>query len=362
MARQLAEAGHRVRVFEQRDHAGGNAHDYFNAQGILVHRYGPHIFHTNSERVFRYLSRFTQWRPYEHRVRARIGECEYPFPINRQTINQVFGLALAEQDIEVFLQTQRVSLDVIATSEDVVLASVGKTLGELFFAGYTEKQWGRPLSALSASVVSRVPYRCNDDDRYFMDCYQAMPLHGYHSLFANLLDHPAIRIELSHAFTTTLRHHFKHLVYTGPVDAFFEQCYGALPYRSLRFEHEVIPDVDFHQSVGTINFPREHAYTRITEFKHLTGQVCQGTALVREYPCENGDPYYPVPTPETDACYTLYRQRCHREPDVTFVGRLAQYRYYNMDQVVAAALKKSQQLIEGGLAWKNSSLFSARAG
>lgn len=362
MARQLADAGNRLLVIDQRNHVGGNAFDYVNAHGLLVHRYGPHVFHTNAELVFDYLSQFTEWRAYEHRVRANIAGEEYPFPINRQTINRIFGTALREDQVEAFLDTQRIRRHEIVTSEDVVLASVGKILGDYFFAGYTQKQWGCALAGLSASVVARVPYRANDDDRYFTDRFQCMPLHGYHTLFARLLDHPNIRVELETPFDPSLCDRFRHVVYSGPVDAFFGYCHGRLPYRSLRFEHETLLDTDCYQAVGTINFPLEHAYTRITEFKHLTGQQCCGTALVREYPCADGPPYYPVPAPQNDAMYSRYRQLCHARQDVTFVGRLAQYRYYNMDQVVAAALKKSQRLVEGGMSWIRNSLCSARAG
>lgn len=362
MARQLADAGNRVRVIEQRDHIGGNAFDFFNAEGLLVHRYGPHIFHTQSERIFDYLSRFTRWRFYEHRVRASIGGIEYPFPINRTTVNQVFGCDLQQGEVDAFLATQRIHRQPLNTSEDVVLATVGKTLGDLFYAGYTQKQWGCPLAALNASVVARVPWRDNDDERYFTDHFQYMPCDGYHVLFSRLLDHPNIAVELNTPFDRASQSHFRHIVYTGPIDAWFDYCYGKLPYRSLRFEHLSLPQVERYQSVGTINYPLEHAYTRITEFKHLTGQHCPGTALVREYPSDEGPPFYPVPSPVNDALYARYRQLSRREPGVTFVGRLAQYRYYNMDQVVAAALKKSQRLIEGGMSWTSISLSSARAG
>jgi UDP-galactopyranose mutase len=346
VARELAEAGHRVRVIDKRRHIGGNAFDEADAHGVLVHRYGPHIFHTNAERIFAYLSRFTAWRPYEHRVLGVVeGKC-YPFPINRDTLNQLYGLALDAQGAADHLERVREPRQPVRTSEDVVLNSVGRDLYEKFFLNYTRKQWGLEPSQLKAGVAARIPVRTDQDDRYFTDTFQAMPKHGYTQMFQNLLDHPNIRVETGLDFEEIRgSKEYRHIVYTGPIDAFYGYRYGRLPYRSLRFEHEHLAGVERVQSVGTVNYPNDHAYTRVTEFKHLTGQAHTGTSIVREYPQDAGDPYYPIPRDENEALFKRYEKLALQEPDVTFVGRLAQYRYYNMDQVVAAALVASGRIL-----------------
>jgi len=346
-ARELADAGHRVVLVDRRPHIAGNAYDLFDAHGVLVHRYGPHLFHTNAERVFAWLSRFTEWRPYEHRVLAQVDGKLLPIPINRTTINQLYGLALDEPGATEFFERVRERRDPIRTSEDVVLSSVGRDLCERFFRGYTRKQWGLDLSELGAAVAARIPTRTNDDDRYFTDQFQAMPRDGYTRMFENMLDHPNIELQLNSDYSE-VKGAFKprHTVYTGPIDAYFSYRFGRLPYRSLRFEHVHLPDMDRYQPVGTVNYPNEHAYTRITEFRHATGQHHSGTSIVREYPQAEGDPYYPVPRPENEALYQRYKALAKAEAGVTFVGRLAQYRYYNMDQVVAAAQRAAGQLME----------------
>ena len=345
-ARELADAGRRVLVIDKRPHVAGNAYDELDAHGVLVHRYGPHIFHTNGERIWQWLSRFTEWRPYEHRVRGVVDGREYPFPINRDTLNQLYGLDLDEAGAEAFFERVREPRDPVRTSEDVVLNSVGRDLYEKFFLNYTRKQWGLDPSELKAGVAARIPVRTNRDDRYFTDEFQAMPKHGYSAMFGNILDHPNIRVELGVDFEDLRdRGGFAHVVYTGPIDAYFRHVHGALPYRSLRFEHEHLPAVRQHQSVGTVNYPNDYAYTRITEFKHLTGQAHAGTSIVREYPQAEGDPYYPIPRTENELLFKRYEAMAERERDVTFVGRLAQYRYYNMDQVVGAALAAARRLL-----------------
>lgn len=347
MARELAEAGHSVLVIDKRPHIAGNAYDELDAHGVLVHRYGPHIFHTNGERIWQWLSRFTEWRPYEHRVRGVVDGREYPFPINRDTLNQLYGLDLDEAGAEALFERVREPREPVRSSEDVVLNSVGRDLYEKFFLNYTRKQWGLDPSELKAGVAARIPTRTNTDDRYFTDKYQVMPLHGYTKMFENILDHPNIRVELGIDFEELRQSSdFAHVVYTGPIDAYFKYCHGRLPYRSLRFEHDHLKDVAQYQSVGTVNYPNDHAYTRITEFKHLTGQVHAGTSIVREYPQAEGDPYYPIPRDENEALFKRYEQLALAERNVTFVGRLAQYRYYNMDQVVGAALAAAKQLLD----------------
>jgi UDP-galactopyranose mutase len=344
-ARELADAGYRVLVIDRREHFAGNAFDEYDAHGILVHRYGPHLFHTNAERVFNWLSRFTEWHAYEHHVLAEVEGQLLPIPINRTTLNRLYGLDLDEAGVVEYLESVREPRDPIRTSEDVVLNSVGRDLCDKFFRGYTRKQWGLDLSELSAGVAARIPTRSNDDDRYFTDTFQAMPKHGYTRLFENMLDHAGIELRLNTDFADIASQVSpRHMVYTGPIDAYFDYRFGKLPYRSLRFAHEHLAGTEWFQPVGTVNYPNEHEYTRITEFKHATGQVHPGTSIVREYPQAEGDPYYPIPRPENEERYQRYKALAEAETGVTFVGRLAQYRYYNMDQVVAAALKSAETI------------------
>jgi UDP-galactopyranose mutase len=347
VAERLAEHGLRVRVVDRRDHIGGNAHDRLDAHGVLIHPYGPHIFHTNAQRIVDYLSRFTPWRPYEHRVLAKAGERLVPIPINVDTVNALYGLSLDESTIEAFYASVREPRERIETSEDVVVSQVGRDLYETFFRGYTRKQWGLDPSELSASVAARIPTRTNRDDRYFTDTFQKMPADGFTALFARMLDHPNIRVETGVDWSVARdRANAGHVVYTGPLDAWFGHRFGRLPYRSLRFEHAHVPDSPLLQTVGTVNFPNDFEYTRTTEFRHLTGQPHSGTSIVREYPTAEGDPYYPVPRPENDALFRRYEALAAAETDVTFVGRLAQYRYYNMDQCVGAALTAATRILE----------------
>ena len=346
VAERLASAGRRVHVIDRRSHIAGNAYDENDAQGILIHRYGPHIFHTNSDEVFAYLSRFTDWRPYEHRVLASVDGKLLPIPINLDTVNRLYGFHLDEEGLKAYFETVREARETIRTSEDVIVNTVGWDLYRKFYQGYTRKQWGLDPSELFASVASRVPVRTNRDDRYFTDTHQAMPKDGYTPMFARILDHPNISIELGRDFQEIRpKARARHIVYTGPVDEYFDHCFGKLPYRSLRFEHEQLPGVEKFQPVGTVNYPNDHAYTRITEFRHLTGQTAPGTSIVREYPQAQGDPYYPIPRPENDALFKKYQALAQQEKDVTFVGRLAQYRYYNMDQVVGAALSIARKIL-----------------
>lgn len=347
--RLASQRGKRVLVLDRRPHVGGNAYDELDEAGILVHRYGPHIFHTNSTDVFEYLSRFTAWRPYEHRVLASVADRLLPIPINRTTINALYGLTLATDDeVQAYYDAQAEQGGAARTSEDVVVQRVGRDLYERFFRGYTRKQWGLDPSDLDASVTARVPARTNTDDRYFTDRYQAMPADGYTRLFERLLGHPLIDVRTGvdfHDVRDTLD--VGSLVYTGPIDRYFEHRFGPLPYRSLRFEFETLP-IERSQPVGTVNFPDETAvpYTRISEFKHLTGQEHPWTTIVREYPTDVGDPYYPIPRAENRERYERYAELARRHPEVHFVGRLGTYKYYNMDQVVAQALTTSRKLVD----------------
>ncbi len=351
LAERLArDAGKSVLLVDRRNHIGGNAYDEYNAEGLLVHRYGPHIFHTNCTEVFGYLSRFTEWRPYEHRVLARVGDRLLPIPINLDTINGLYGLNLREDEVEAFLSERAEKVPRIRTSEDAVVARVGRDLYEKFFKYYTRKQWGLDPSELDASVTSRIPVRTDRDDRYFGDKHQAMPLHGYTRMFENMLDHPNVRIELGIDYRNLGKSvRYDTLIYTGPVDEFFDFRFGKLPYRSLRFEHVTV-DSEQLQPVAVVNYPNEHPYTRITEYKHLTGQAHPKTAVTYEYPQNEGDPYYPVPRPQNAELYERYKRLADALPDVKFVGRLATYRYYNMDQVVAQALTTYAKL-RGAESW-----------
>ena len=349
--RLASDAGERVLVIDRRSHVGGNAYDEYDAAGILVHRYGPHIFHTNSPDVFDYLSRFTEWRPYEHRVLASVRGQLVPVPINRTTLRRLFGARLDDEAAaRAFLAARAEPVGERRTSEDVVVGTVGRELYELFFRGYTRKQWGLDPSELDASVTARVPTRTNDEDRYFTDRYQAMPLNGYTALFQRMLDHPGIDVRTDAAFDDVgATEDYGRIVYTGPIDAYFGHRFGPLPYRSLQFEFETLP-VDQVQPVATINFPDEHAvpYTRITEFKHLTRQTRGATTVVREFPVAEGDPYYPIPRPENTALLQRYTELAAATPGVVFLGRLGTYRYYNMDQVVAQALATYRRIRDQG--------------
>lgn len=346
-AERLANAGRSVLVIDRRPHIGGNAFDVKDEHGLLIHPYGPHIFHTNAKRVFEYLSQFTVWRFYEHRVLAQVDGGLYPIPINRTTINRLYGLNLDEEGVKAYMEEVREPREQIRTSEDVVLSSVGTDLCEKFFRGYTAKQWGLDLSQLSAGVAARIPTRTDDDDRYFGDTFQFMPADGYTAMFERMLANPNIEVRTSTDLADVRQtDQWDHMVYSGPVDAFYDYRFGKLPYRSLEFRHEHLPQTETFQPVGTVNYPNDEEFTRITEFKHLTGETAPGTSIVREYPRAEGDPFYPIPRPENEALFKQYEALADAEPDVTFVGRLAQYRYYNMDQVVAAALKAAERLLE----------------
>lgn len=330
--------GKKVLLVDRRKHIAGNAYDHADDHGLLVHRYGPHIFHTQSEEVFRYLSLFTAWRPYEHRVLASWEGKLVPIPINLDTINILYGKNLKSSEVNDFLASVAEPRDVIRTSEDVVVSKVGRYLYAKLFQNYTRKQWGMDPSELDAQVTARIPVRNDYEDRYFTDRFQAMPLNGYTQMFERMVDHPNISIELESDYRDVRKVvSYREVIYSGPIDEFFDHRFGKLPYRSLRFEHATLP-MNQLQPVGVVNYPNEHAYTRITEFKHLTGQHHHKTSVVYEYPSAEGDPYYPIPRADNEALYKRYSELAQTEEGVHFVGRLATYRYYNMDQVVAQAL------------------------
>jgi len=355
MAERLAsQCGHRVLIIDRRDHIAGNAYDYADEHGVVCHKYGPHIFHTQSDKVVDYLSHFTEWRPYEHRVLANVRGQQLPMPINRDTINRLYGLDLdSEEAVEAFLAERAEPRERIETSEDSCVARFGRDLYEAFFQGYTRKQWARDPSELHASVCARIPIRFDQDDRYFGDAFQKMPADGYTAMFERILDHPNIEVRTSTDFAEVRETvAYDQLVYTGPIDEFYDHRFGKLPYRSLEFEHRTVetPDGELVQPVASINEPSADVpFTRTTEYRHLTGQTHTHSTLATEYPRSEGDPYYPVPQAENRELYKRYETLgAQQDPNVTFVGRLARYQYLNMDQVTGQALSTFEGLVESG--------------
>ncbi|MBF9232802.1 UDP-galactopyranose mutase [Microvirga alba] len=347
LAERLAnERNERILLIDRRNHIGGNAYDRFDEHGLLIHQYGPHIFHTNAKQIFDYLSRFTQWRFYEHRVLAEVDGLLVPIPINLDTVNKLYGLHLTSEQLQDWFAGRAEKVGEIKTSEDVVVSVVGRELYEKFFRGYTRKQWGLDPSELDKSVTSRVPTRTNRDDRYFGDEFQFMPRHGYTRMFEKMVSHPNIHV-MTQTDYQDVRYAIPHrrVIFTGPIDEYFDFRFGKLPYRSLRFEHVTL-DKPLHQPVGVVNYPQTHDYTRVTEYKHLTGQEHAKTALTYEYPSAVGDPYYPIPKPENQALFKKYERLALATPNVWFVGRLATYRYYNMDQIVGQALATFRRINE----------------
>jgi UDP-galactopyranose mutase len=346
--RLAADAGKKVLICDRRPHIGGNAYDHHDEAGVLVHKYGPHIFHTNSQEVYEYLSRFTEWRPYQHRVLACVDGQLVPIPINLNTVNRLYGTNLTSFQLEEFFRSVAEPRAQIRTSEDVIVSKVGRELYQKFFQNYTRKQWGLDPSELDAAVTARVPVRINRDDRYFTDAYQVMPLHGYTRMFERMLTHPNIMILLN-ADYREVREMIPHaeVIFTGPIDEFFDYRFGRLPYRSLDFKFET-HNVKVAQPGAVVNYPNENAYTRITEFKYLTGQQHPKTTVVYEYPKAEGDPYYPVPRAENQQMYRKYQALADETEGVHFLGRLGTYKYYNMDQCVGQALAYYRKVLIAG--------------
>jgi UDP-galactopyranose mutase len=343
--RLAAGSGKKILIVDKRPHIGGNAYDCYDEHGILIHKYGPHIFHTNSQDVFGYLSRFTVWRNYQHRVRAWVDGRLVPIPINLDTINRLYGTRYTSFELQQFFASVAEPRDEIRTSEDVIISKVGRELYEKFFRNYTRKQWGLDPSELDATVIARIPVRTNRDDRYFTDSYQVMPAHGFTRMFERMLAHPNIKILLNTDYREIEGSiAYDRVVFTGPVDEYFDFRFGKLPYRSLEFKFDTL-DTARHQPVAVVNYPNDNAFTRITEIKHVTGQEHGKTTLVTEYPRAEGDPYYPVPRPENAALYRRYQELADATEGVHFVGRLATYKYYNMDQVVAQALATYSRIV-----------------
>ena len=340
LAERLAsQLGKKVLMIDRRSHIGGNAYDSIDEHGIRIHHYGPHLFHTNDDSIIKYLSQFTSWYQYEHRVLASVNGSLVPMPVNRTTVNTLFGLNFTTEDeVKAFYEREKESISFIRNSEDVVVSKVGRRLYNLLYKGYTTKHWGVEPSHLAPSVCGRLPIRTNTNDRYFDDRFQMMPAHGYTEMFNNMTIHPLISVEINTDFKDIPSGAFNRLIFTGPIDEYFQQTFGALPYRSLRFDFET-HEKEFVQSVAQVNYPNDFAYTRSIEFKHITGQHQSKTTIAKEYSRETGEPYYPIPNDENEALYKLYAAEAKKLKTVQFVGRLATYRYYNMDQVVAQALK-----------------------
>ncbi len=353
MAERYAALGKKVTIIEKRNHIGGNCYDYFDDNGLLLPLYGPHFFHTNIERVWQYLQRFSEWRSYEHRVLSSVDGKLVPVPVNITTVNEVFGLSISnEEQMKQWLEENTKSIAHPKNSEESAMSRVGPVLYEKMFKHYTKKQWDLYPHELDAQVMNRIPVRTNFDDRYFTDTYQAMPAEGYTSVFENMLDNPNIEIILDCDYFQN-RQEFSRaekLFFTGRIDQFFEEQFRdrgvePLQYRSLRFEFETLDTPQF-QPCATINYPNEHDYTRITEPKHSTGQGGDKTVIIKEYPSWDGEPYYPVFSPRNQQVFSLYQKAAEEaeKNQVYFVGRLANYKYFNMDAAFDNALTLFEQL------------------
>jgi len=345
--RIASQLGKTCLIVEKRNHIGGNAYDHYDGAGVLLHTYGPHYFRTNSQRIIDYLSQFTEWREVQYKILSWTHGRYWQFPINLNTFEQLIGRPSTTEEMEAQLAEWRVGIDSPKNSEEVIVSQVGWKLYEMFFKNYTRKQWRRDAKELDPSVCGRIPIRTNRDDRYLSEKFQALPKRGYTPMFQKMLSNPKIEVRLNTDFREACAQaQFKHLIYTGPIDEYYDHCFGHLPYRSLRFEPETLKR-EFFQPAMQVNYPNEQDFTRIVEIKHATGQKLPSTTIVREYPQDFGpgrEPYYPIPAPDARALYSKYAERAALEKDVTFVGRLATYRYYNMDQIVGMALAEFERL------------------
>ena len=345
--RIASQLGKTCLIVEKRNHIGGNAYDHYDAAGVLLHTYGPHYFRTNSQRIIDYLSQFTEWREVQYKILSWTHGRYWQFPINLNTFEQLIGRPSTTEEMEAQLAKWRVRIDRPKNSEEVIVSQIGWKLYEMFFKNYTRKQWQRDAKELDSSVCGRIPIRTNRDDRYLSEKFQALPKDGYTPMFQKMLSNPKIEVRLNTDFREARAQvQFKHLIYTGPIDEYYDHCFGRLPYRSLRFEPETLVQ-EFFQPAMQVNYPNDHDFTRIVEIKHATGQRLPSTTIVREYPQDFGpgrEPYYPIPAPDARALYSKYAERAALEKDVTFVGRLATYRYYNMDQIVGMALAEFDRL------------------
>lgn len=363
-AHQLSNAGHHCTIVDRRPHLAGNAHDSHDKAGVLIHNYGPHYFRTNSTKILDYLSHFTDWQPVDYTIKSFTEDKYWPFPINLNTFETLIGKPATTADFEKYIANNRHHIPDPKNSEEVILSQVGSRLYELFFEGYTLKQWKRHPRELDPSVCGRIPIRTNRDDRYLSEKFQALPKNGYTALLENILaNSPETTLHLNTDFKEA-REKFPHdhLIFTGAIDEYFGRRFGPLPYRSLRFEHQsftpaqLIPrqkisgKTGFWQPAMQVNYPgKDIPFTRIVEIKHATRQPIGATTIVREFPDDwdtSKEPYYPVPAPDAAAAYQKYAALAAAETNTTFIGRLATYRYYNMDQVTALALTASEKLIK----------------
>lgn len=345
MAERIANVlQEKVLVIEKRNHIGGNVYDSYNEDGILIHNYGPHIFHTNSQSVYQYLSQFTQWNDFWHRVLTYVDGNLIPMPITVETINKLYNLNLDCSQVEDFLKKQAVEIDEVTTSKEVALSKVGPDIYSKIFENYTKKQWGIDPAELDTSVISRIPIRLNRDTRYFADRYQGMPKFGYTKMCEKMAANKNIKIMLNTDYKEVIGDiSYEKLIYTGPADYYYDYKYGRLSYRSIHFAFETY-DKETFQEAPVVNYPNDYDYTRITEFKKLTWQEHRKTTICKEFPCAEGEPYYPFPTKDCKAQFALYEGEMKKESKVIFLGRLAEYKYYNMDAAVKRALDVFEQM------------------
>jgi UDP-galactopyranose mutase len=363
MAERLAtQMGKTSLIVEKRRHIGGNCYDRYDDYGVLIHQYGPHYFRTNSSLVKNYLSQFTAWNPVDYTIKSFSDGRYWSFPVNLNTFEELIGRPATTPEFEAWLAVQRVSIENPRNSEDVIVSQVGWDLYNKFFLGYTLKQWKRHPRDLDSSVCGRIPIRTNRDDRYLREEFQALPSAGYTAMFDRMIAACGnnVRILLNTDYREVMPHFdFGHIIYTGPIDDYFDCCYGALPYRSLKFEAEsfdaeqlkerysISGKCGFWQPAVQVKYPNDHDFTRIVEVKHATGQKCLNSTIVREFPADykaGMEAYYPIPANDASALYEKYADRAALTPGVSFIGRLATYKYYNMDQIVAIALKKFDQI------------------
>ena len=350
IARTLAEAGVSVHIIERREHVAGNCYDEIDKNGIRVSKYGAHLFHTNSERVWAFVNRFSEWVPWYHKVIGRIEETHFPIPVNRTTVNTLCSADLqTEEDMKEWLEQNTIPCENPKNSEEVALQRVGPELYQKIFKEYTYKQWAKEPSELDRSVLERIPVRTDDQDGYFSDKYQALPKNGYTEFIKNMCDHPLISIEYNTPYHDRYRHLYECICYTGPIDLFYaDRGYPSLEYRSIRFETEYL-EIDQFQPNSVVNYPSAtEPFTRIVEYKHFLNQDAPDrTTIVKEYTVGDGDPYYPVPTDRNKEVYEKYQLLAEKEEKkgVFFVGRLANYKYYNMDAAIENALKACNRIL-----------------
>ncbi|MCL5267266.1 MAG: UDP-galactopyranose mutase [Bacteroidetes bacterium] len=340
LAERIAtQLGERVLIIDKRGHIGGNAYDYLDESGIRLSKYGAHIFHTYSEKVWNYVNQFADFNDYIHRVDAWVSGRYFAMPLNLETVNSFFDTNLTSESLQQFLYKKRVPIEYPKNAEEAVLSKVGWELYDAFYRSYTKKQWGIDARDLDASVTLRLPIRMDSDKRYFSDPWQGIPVNGYTSLFERMLRHKNIDLLLDANYREIASLvKFKRMIYTGNIDSFFDFEHGKLSYRSLKFEHMGY-DTEYFQHVGVVNYPNDFDFTRIVEHKHLYKQRHEKTAVSREYPCWNEEePYYPIPSTQSQQLYRKYEEAANKLRNVYFCGRLGTYRYYNMDQCVAQAL------------------------